>query len=302
MSSSILTNTGAMIALQSLEATNNALNNVQNQVSTGLAVNTAKDNAATWVVSTTMNANIASLQQVGTNLGNADSVLSTAVSGATQVSSLISQIRAAVVSTQDPSTDVAATQNQVDQLVNQINAIATSSSFNGVNLLDGTNPTGISFLASTANNYLATNAASTTISSGNGANLTMADTAATGTTLDATMKALYDLVDSAGTGGGLSAITSATLDANLKTIDTANQTVENAAAQFGAVQSNVDGQQTFVNSLVTTLQTGVGNMVDANMTAESAKLSALQVQQQLGTQALSIANQAPQMLLKLFGG
>jgi flagellin len=291
MSSSILTNTGAMIALQSLEATNNALNNVQNQVSTGLAVNTAKDNAATWVVSTTMNANIASLQQVGTNLGNADSVLSTAVSGATQISSLISQIRAAVVSTQDPSTDVSATQNQVDQLVNQINAIATSSSFNGVNLLNGTNATGISFLASTANNY-----------SGNGANLTMADTAATGTALDTTMKALYDLVDSAGTGGGLSAVTSATLDANLKTIDTANQTVENAAAQFGAVQSNVDGQQTFVNSLVTTLQTGVGNMVDANMTAESAKLSALQVQQQLGTQALSIANQAPQMLLKLFGG
>ncbi len=295
MSGSILTNTGAMIALQNLEATNASLNTVQNDISTGLSVNSAKDNAATWVVSTTMNANIASLTQVGQNLGNADSILGTAVSGAGEITSLISQIRAAVTSTQDPSTDVAATQNEVDQMVNQINATVTSSNFNGVNLLDGSQTAGISFLAATANNYTVTGAASTTISSGAGADLT---TSATGT--DTTMKALFNLVDSTGTGGGLAAITSSTLDAALKTIDTANTTVESAAAQFGAVQQNVESQQTFVNNVTTTLQTGVGNMVDANMTAESAKLSALQVQQQLGTQALSIANQAPQMLLKLF--
>ena len=297
MSNSILTNTGAMIALQNLEATNTSLNNVQNEISTGLAVSSPMDEAATWVVSTTMNANIASLNQVGQNLGNADSILGTAVSGATEISSLISQIRSAVASTQDPSTDVAATQNEVDQYVNQINATVGSSNFNGVNLVNGSNATGLTFLAATANNYSVTGAASTTISSGNGADLT---TSAAGT--DATMKALYNLVDSGGTGGGLAAITSGTLDAALKTIDTANTTVENAAAQFGAVQANVSAQQTFINNLANTLQSGVGNMVDANMTAESAKLSALQVQQQLGTQALSIANQAPQLLLKLFGG
>ncbi len=294
MSNSILTNNGAMIALQNLEATNMSMNTVQNDISTGLSVNTAKDNAASWVVSTTMNANIASLNQVGQNLGNADSILGTAVSGADEVTSLISQIRAAVTSTQDPSTDVAATQNEVDQMVNQINATVTSSNFNGVNLLDGSQAAGISFLAATANDYTVTGAASTTISSGAGADLT---TSATGT--DATMKALFNLVDSAGTGGGLAAITSSTLDAALKTVDTANSTVESAAAQFGAVQQNVDAQQTFVNNLASTLTSGVGNMVDANMTAESAKLSALQVQQQLGTQALSIANQSPQLLLKL---
>ena len=297
MSNSILTNTGAMIALQNLEATNSSLNSVQNEISTGLAVSSPENEAATWVVSTTMNANIASLNQVGQNLGNADSILGTAVSGATEISSLIAQIRSAVASTQDPSTDVAATQNEVDQYVNQINATVTSSAFNGVNLINGSNATGVTFLASTANNYTVTKAASTTISSGNGADLT---TLTTGT--DATMKALYNLVDSGGTGGGLAAITSGTLDAALKTIDTANSTVENAAAQFGAVQANVSAQQTFIGNLANTLQSGVGNMVDANMTAESAKLSALQVQQQLGTQALSIANQAPQLLLKLFGG
>ena len=294
--SSILTNSGAMVALQNLEATQSNLNSVQNMISTGLKVNSAKDDAATWVVSTTMKSNIASLNQVGTNLGNADSILSTAGQGATQIASLIQQIRAAVTSTQDPSTNVAATQNNVDQLVSQINATVSSSNFNGVNLVDGSNATGISFLAATANDYTATGAASTTISTGNGADL---NTSATGT--DATMKALYNLVDSGGTGGGLAAITSATLDASLKTIDTAASTVKAAAAQFGAVQSNVEGQQTFITNLASTLQTGVGNMVDADMTAESAKLSALQVQQQLGTQALTIANQAPQMLLKLFG-
>jgi flagellin len=297
MSSSILTNPGAMVALQSLESTQNSLDSVQNMISTGLRVATPSDDAATWVVSTTMNANIASLTQVGQNLGNADSILSTAVAGATNISSLISQIRTAVTSTQDPSTDVAATQNQVDQLMNQINATVTSSNFDGVNMLDGSNPTGLNFLAATADNYTTTGAASTTIGTGATSNLTAAT--ATGA---ATMQALFNLVDSTGTGGGLANITAATLDANLKTVDAAAATVDGAAAQYGAVQNNIDAQQTFVNNLVDTLQTGVGNMVDANMTAESAKLSALQVQQQLGTQALSIANQAPQLLLKLFGG
>ena len=78
--------------------------------------------------------------------------------------------------------------------------------------------------------------------------------------------------------------------------------MQSQAAQFGSVQSSVEQQQTFVNNLADTFQTGAGNMVDADMTTELAQLSALQVQQQLGTQALSIANQAPQMILKLFGG
>jgi flagellin len=284
-----------MIALQNLEMTNSKLDKIQSQVSSGLAVSSAADDAATWVVSTTMNANIASLTQVSQGLGNANSILGTAVSGATEIASLVAQIRAAVTSTQDPATDVNATQAQVDQLIGQINAAVTSSNFNGVNLLNGSNAAGISFLASTANNYTVAGASSTTISTGAGADLT---TSAAGT--NASMQALFNLVGTGGSGGGLAAITGATLGAALTTVDTANQAVENAAARFGAVQSNIQSQQSFVNSLVTTLQAGVGNMVDANMTAESAKLSALQVQQQLGTQALSIANQAPQILIKLF--
>jgi len=301
MINSILTNMGAMSALQSLQSTQQALLTTQNQVSSGLRVATAKDDASDWVTATTMNSNIASLQQVSQNLGNADSILGTAVSGATNVASLVQEIRAKVASATDPSTDVTATQNEVDQLVNQIGATIQSSAFNGVNLLDGSNTAanGLTFVAATANNYTATGAASSTISTGKAVDLT---TSATGT--NATMAALYNLVDSGGSGGGLAAIANGTtaVDAALKTIDTAASTVSAAAAQYGAVQNNIEGQQTFVNNLVNTLQSGVGNLVDANMTTESARLSALQVQQQLGTQALSIANSAPQLILKLFGG
>ena len=302
MINSILTNYGSMAALQSLQATQSALLETQNQVSSGLRVATAKDDASDWVTATTTKSNISSLQQVSQNLGNADSMLGTAVAGATSVSSLVTQIRAKVASVSDPSTNVAATQAEVDQLVNQINATVQSSAFNGVNLLDNSHAAGLSFVAATANDYTAAGAASSTISTGAAVDLRAGD----GTTLPSTnanMKALFNLVDSAGTGGGLAAIAAGTttMDNALKTVDTAASTVTGVAAQYGAVQTNVEGQQTFVNNLVKSLQSGVSNMVDADMTAESARLSALQVQQQLGTQALSIANQAPQLILKLFG-
>jgi flagellin len=298
MINSILTNYGAMDALESLQATQQSLLQTQNQVSSGLRVQTAKDDASDWATATTMKSNIASLQQVSQNLGNADSILGTAVSGATTVAGLIEQIRAKVTSATDPSTDVAATQNEVDQLVAQVGATIQSSAFNGVNLLNNSTPAGLTFVAATNNNYSG-GGTSSTITTGAAVDLT---TSGTGT--NATMAALYNLVDSGGTGGGLAAIAAGTttIDTALKTIDIAAGTVNAAAAQYGAVQNNVDGQQTFVNNLVNTLQSGVSNLVDADMTSESARLSALQTQQQLGTQALSIANQAPQLILKLFGG
>lgn len=327
--SSILTNTGAMIALQSLTATQAALNQTENQISTGLKVQTAKDDAASWTIATTMKSNIASLGQVSTNLGNADSVLGTAVSGANKVASLISQIRDKVIAAAgDPTTDVSATQNEVDQLMNQISATIKSSSFNGVNLLDGSvssvlsdgTTKGVSFLAATANSYsgaTATLGMSSTIEV-NTSNSNITTTTGTGTA----MGDLYDLVDSKGAGLAFTATTTAgttaansglqgivdaikadptSLDSFLNTLDNATKQVETASAQFGAVQQNIEAQQTFVKNLSDTLTSGVSNLVDADMTAASARLSALQTQQQLGTQALSIANQAPQMILKLFG-
>lgn len=293
---SILTNSGAMIALQSLEATSNALTETQNQISTGLKIQTAKDNAAVWTVATTMKANVASLNQVSSDLGNADSILGTAVAGATQISSLVSQIRAQVASYTDTSTNQAATQANVTQLANQIQATVESSSFNGVDLLDSSQPNGLVFVAATNNSY-AGGGSSPTISTG-------ATTDLSSTSANATTSAFNTLMSnlSAVITGATPAAQQTALDGALQTIDKFSSLVEGVASQLGSTQSNVESQQAFVQNLASTFTTGAGNMVDADMTAESAQLSALQTQQQLGTQALSIANQAPQMILKLFGG
>lgn len=333
--SSILTNPGALVALQSLDATNMALNNTQNEISTGLAISSAKDNAAVWTVATTMQANVASLNQVSSDLGNADSILGTAVSGAGQITSLVSQIRAQVASFTDTSTNQTATANNVSQLADQIQATVESSSFNGVDLLDSSQPNGLTFLAATNNSYAGntsvTSGTSPTISTGATTDLSQSSTAAGVSDFNALVQNLSTIIGSteltsataltvngAATtlGGAMGASTLPTYAAGatapeiqqdnlnfaLQVVDNFTQTVEGVASQLGSTQSNVESQQTFVQNLSSTFQTGAGNMVDANMTEESAQLSALQTQQQLGTQALSIANQAPQMILKLFGG
>jgi flagellin len=384
---SILTNNGAMVALQSLESTQNALTMTESQISTGLKVQTAKDDSAAWSISTTMKSNISSLSQVGTDLGDADSALSTAVSGADQITSLLSQIRTKVETASSPSdqSSISDIQGEVDQLLNQITATLQSSSFNGVNLLDGSTTSklgngdsGLAFLASTANNYAGTSGTQSSyitvdtatsdltmtggtvaagVSAGTGSAMQnlfnlLGDTS-TGNTATSGVAAVYaaasggattDQYYTAAAAGsytndagatvavntgqlysataanaqaGDTAVTTSTsglqgiadavnsnpnaLDAFLNVIDQASQTVQNTAAQFGAVQQNIESQQTFIKTLSDNLTTGVGNLVDADMTAASARLSALQTQQSLGTQALSIANQAPQALLKLFG-
>jgi flagellin len=294
MINSILTNAGAMEALQSLNATNQSLTNTQNQISSGLRVQTAKDDASAWTIATTMKANVASLNQVSTDLGNADSILGTAVSGATQISGLVSQIRAKVASYNDPSQNQAAIQSEVTQLGNQINDIVASSSFNGVNLLNGSTATGLTFLAATNNSYAGATppTATTSPTIATGAEI---DVSSANATTNTNVSNFFTQI------GNLSSIVDATtLNTALQTIDNYNGVVEGQAAQFGAVQQNIEGQQTFINNLATSLTSGISNMVDANMTAESAQLSALQTQQQLGTQALAIANQTPQLLLKLF--
>jgi len=295
--SSILTNYGAMTALQNLQATQRSLTETQNHISSGLKVATARDDASSWTIAATMKSNVASLNQVSQDLGNADSILGTAVSGATQITNLVSSIRAKVASFTDTSANQSAIQSEVTQMVNQIGATILSSAFNGVNLLNSSQPDGLVFLAATNNDYTATGGGtSPTIATGAAVDLSSGGT-------DTAVSDFYSLV------GGLAAAITDTdpatqqtnLDTALKQVDAFNAKVQSQAAQFGAVQQNVQSQKTFVSNLANAMSQGVSNMVDADMTAESARLSALQTQQQLGTQALSIANQAPQMILKLFG-
>jgi len=148
MVSSILTNNGAMTALQSLKSTQKSLLETQNRISTGLKVGSAKDNAATWAVATSMRSDIANFKQVSENLSTSSGVLSTAASGTQQVADLISKIRVQVTSAQDGVKDAKTIQANIDQLIAQVEGIVGSSSFKGVNLLDGSRSGSTQVLAS----------------------------------------------------------------------------------------------------------------------------------------------------------
>lgn len=136
MVSSILTNNGAMTALQSLKSTQKNLLETQNRISTGLKVSTAKDNAATWAVATSMRAEIANFKQVSENLSVSSGVVATAAAGTEQIASLVSKIRESVTSVQDGVKDSATVQAAIDEYVAQIDSIIGSSAFKGVNLIN----------------------------------------------------------------------------------------------------------------------------------------------------------------------
>jgi flagellin len=286
---SILTNTASMVALASLTATQKSLTKTQNEISTGLAVNNASDNASTWAVATQMRSDTSNLQQVSQNLGSADSIVGAALAGATQISTLISQIQTKVVAESNGLESTSAVQNDISALVSEIQNIVSGSSVNGINMLSTGTNSSMAFASTVVSNT--SGFAQTTFIS-----VTPFTSTSGITNLDTTSGGgLQNL-----TGVASTSVTSSNLSAVLQTLDTMQNDVNSVAAALGSAQSNIEGQQTFVNNLVTTLQTTTGNLVDADMTSESARLSALQTQQSLGTQALSIANQAPQQILKLF--
>jgi flagellin len=137
MVSSILTNSGAMTALQSLKATQKSLLNTQNRISTGLKVSTAKDNAATWAVATAMRSDIANTKQVSENLSVSSSIIGTAETAAEQIADAVKQIRTKVTSAQNPAVDKAQVQADIDGYIETIKSIVSAASFKGVNLING---------------------------------------------------------------------------------------------------------------------------------------------------------------------
>ena len=285
-----------MIALQTLNQTQSALMSTENHISTGLKVSTAADNASTWAVATNMRTDVSNLQQTSNNLGSAQNLVNAALAGATTISSLITSIQAKVTAEASGTQNTKDVQNDITALVNQIQNVVSGSSYSGVNMLGGAS-------ANSATMTFATSVVSDTSGNAQVSSITVAAFAnATGAISTA---GNLNVTNSGGLSGltafETTAVTSNTLQTQLQTIDALASDVNAVAASLGSAVQNIQGQQTFVNNLVNTLQTGVGNLVDADMTEESARLSALQTQQQLGTQALSIANQAPQMILKLFG-
>ncbi|MBY6003903.1 flagellin [Salipiger bermudensis] len=427
--SSILTNNGAMVALQTLKTINNSLATTQGEISTGKRVADAKDNAAVWAISKVMEADVKGFKGISDSLNLGESTVAVARSASETVTDLLTDIKGKIVAAQEENVDRAKIQTDINALRDQIDAVVGAAQFNGLNLLSNTDTTAdsgnINVLASldrsgtgvsasdiaVAKQDLGTGEASTgttnldvsTNTTGvavgatatyvtfdgvgaddelvAGANFkvtgssnfagdvsaeaydfsadveyvardgdTLADVTAAmverlnfqaasdGLQITFSVNATNagqidftnnydeaisddnsvveqsDIADIAtleaeadGTiGGGLELLaefdvtTDDGTDAALAGIEGLLQTAIDSAAAFGSVQGRIETQTEFISSLIDSLKSGIGTLVDADMEEASARLQALQVQQQLGVQALSIANQAPQSLLSLF--
>jgi flagellin len=272
---SVNTNAGALVALQNLTATASQLQMTQNQVSTGLAVSSPQDNGAIWAIAQNERGSSQALNSVIQSLQRAQSTVQVATSAGTSVSNLLNQLKSIALSASDTSLDptsLAAYNTQFKSVIGQIGQIVNNSDFNGVNMIKSGGTT-IYALATSSGGQL-TVAAQDLSLGGTGALAALAATASIGTTALATSM--------------------------IATVDTAITNTNASLGQLGTGSTALQNQLTFVQNLQDTVDTGVGNLVNANMGKESAQLSALQTKQSLGVSALSIANQSSQALLSLF--
>jgi flagellin len=408
--SSILTNTSAMVALQTMKGINANMNKTQADISTGKSVATAKDNAAVWAISKVMESDVQGFKGISDSLAVGNATLTVARNASESVTKLLTEMKGKIVAAQAENVDRGKIQTDIVALRDQINSVVGAAQFNGLNLVDGSQTT-VNVLSSLDRSASGVNSSNITVTAQNlstsaGAALTAGGGTLTGTTLagsppvpsvvngtpvtldgfvfqggggalasndaNADPGDLTELVagdsislsigsvtgryvvqkgDTAdslvsglknaltanglsdtdftltlasgqiqvanntnqaaaisvsatrGTGGlaGLNAINVETQPAAaLQAIEGMLQTSIDAAAAFGSAQKRIEIQSEFVGQLTDSLKTGIGAMVDTDMEEASARLQALQVQQQLATQALSIANQQPQGLLSLF--
>lgn len=313
--SSILTNASAMTALQTLSATNKNLATTQSRISTGMKVAEAQDNAAYWSIATTMRSDNKANDVVSSSLGLGGAKIDTAYTAVKDTISVVDQIKEKVLSAKNASADDRAKiQTEITALQKQLGE-SVKASYAGSNLLS-TNSAKDTGAAAQPNFSIVSSYnrnADGTVSTGSIdvalKDIRLVDTgaaggSATGGILDKTFA-----IDAATTPTTASILTldvsgddidNAALDKMLAGIETAAGGLATAASTLGAAKTRVDLQTTLVKSLSDAIDRGIGAMVDADMNAESARLSALQVQQQLGVQALSIANQSTQNILSLF--
>lgn len=290
--SSILTNTSAMTALAALTQTQMNLSKTQNEVSTGLRIANASDNPAYWSIATKMSSNVGALGAVNDALATSSAMVETMSSALKATITVVNAIKDDLVTASNPGADLGKIQTDIAAQQALLVSIGSSAVFNGQNFLQTTGGTvnlvtsydstnGVSFLAlDTTNTALfdATTGATTGILGVSGAAFTTAS--------------ILTLDISAATAGDL---------ANMLTdVETAISSLTTAASQLGATTTNLSTQQTFISNLSDSLTTGVGALVDADMNEAATKLAALQVQQQLGVQALSISNSNAQLILRLF--
>ena len=274
MTFSVNTNSAASTALQYLAATQGQLNQTQTAINSGLKVASARDDGAIYAIAQNQRGAVAGYTSVIASLNNASSSLDVALSAGQSISDLLIQLKTKALSAADSSIDTASRQAlnaDFTALRDQITTIVSNATFNGFNLVDGSTKQ-ISALASADGSRRITTSAENMSLSGTIVSLTSTATISTQTKASTLV---------------------ATIQSSLTAVNAALAKLSAGAAKFSV-------QATFSQTLSDTLTTGIGNLVDANMAEESASLQSLQVKQQLGIQALSIANQAPQTILSLF--
>lgn len=270
---SVNTNVGALVALQNLNQTNRELGVTQSRINTGQKVGSAKDNGAIWAIAQNQRAESSSLNAVQQSLQRGQSAAEVALSAGSAISDLLVQMKEkALAATEEGLTtaSVNALSEEYKALYAQIDTIAENATFDGVNLISGTDSKEIKALANAD--------ASATI------DVAHEDLSTTGSAI----------------GSIMADFTTAPVEADITDLSNAIESVSASLSRLGTGSKALDTHLNFVSKLQDTLDAGVGNLVDADLAKESAKLQSLQTKQQLGVQALSIANQSSGTLLSLF--
>ncbi len=271
---SVNTNYGAMIALQNLNKTSQDLTDVQNRINTGLTVAGPKDDGAVWAIAQSMRTDVKALSAVTQSLDRAISATDVAVSAGQAISDLLTEMKAKALAASDKSLDQNSREAYNADFValrDQIANITQNAIFNGVNLINGSTTT-LQALANAAGDKFVT--------------VTAQDLSLGGSILSISATSTIS--------------TAVNASSMITTVDNSLNAVNLALAKLGTDSKKVGIHKTFVGKLSDELTNGIGNLVDADLAKESARLQSLQTKQQLGVQALSIANQAPQAVLQLF--
>lgn len=276
--SSILTNNSAMTALQTLQTINKGLDQTQGRISSGLKITSGKDNAAYFSISETMTGDSGMYKAIDESLTLMVNSVSTARLGSETIKDVAQEFAERVAFAQGGTAEVRAdVQAELDELVARIQTTISQSTFNGANLVSGS----------------ATVTVVTGISRGSAGSVTT-------TTITFQQQDLGAILSTLSAVDLTASSTTALMETDLQTAEGALDAAIAAATALGIAEKSIETQKEFLGALTDKLDSGVGSMVDANMEEEAARLQSLQVQQQLATQSLSIANQAPQNILSLF--
>jgi flagellin len=310
---SIITNSSAMGALATLRSINSSMETTQERISSGLRVGTAADNAAYWSIATTMRSDNKALSAVQDALGLGAAKTDVASSAMENSKDVVDEIKKKLVTASEPGVDKSKIQKEIKELQNQLVSIAKSASFSGENWVftDPNNAAGTKSVVGSFNrdakgnvslttlqydtnksSLIEVNASGANVTNGTGllsSNISYTDT--TGATVSLTFSVLS--LD-------ITSMTNGALSQALSGVDSVLTQMTDAAADLGALNSRIDLQKGFVENLSDSIEKGVGRLVDADMNEESTRLKALQTQQQLGIQALTIANTNSQNILSLF--